>query len=358
MEIDINRWWAKMQLTDEARLRLYRKIATMLSNGLPLLKVLEEMQYRASEGGRKPNEALAVVLDDWRRAVQNGQRLSNGMDGWIPKTERMIIAAGEQSGRIEDALMAVVSVVQSGKRIKAAVLGGITYPIAITVMITAYIFIFGTQVIPEFARMVDPTHWQGTARSLYLMSLFVRGWMLLVVVAVIGAIVAILMSMPRWRGDMRVFMDRLPPYSIYRLIVGSGFLMAFSALQSSGVTVEKALLRLSESASPWLRERLEGTLLGVKSGLNCGEALRNAEYGFPSKEIVADLCVYAEYRGFADALKMLANEWLEDGVDRITVQMKVLNGVSIVILAITIAWLVTGFFGIQQEIAAMTRAVR
>ena len=76
MEIDVNRWWARIQLTGDARLRLYRKIATMLSNGLPLLKVLEEIQYRASEGGRKPNEALAVVLDDWRRAVQNGCAVS------------------------------------------------------------------------------------------------------------------------------------------------------------------------------------------------------------------------------------------------------------------------------------------
>jgi hypothetical protein len=37
--------------------------------------------------------------------------------------------------------------------------------------------------------------------------------------------------------------------------------------------------------------------------------------------------------------------------------MKVLNGFAIVTLALVIAWLVTGFFGIQQEIAAATRGV-
>ena len=133
--------------------------------------------------------------------------------------------------------------------------------------------------------------------------------------------------------------------------------MAFSALQFAGITVEKSLMRLSDMADPWLRERLDGALLGVKSGLNCGEALRNAGYGFPSDDVVDDLCVYAEYKGFADALKILADEWMDEGVETVALQMKVLNGFAIVSMAIVIGWLIAGFFGIQQEIAAMTRAV-
>jgi hypothetical protein len=37
--------------------------------------------------------------------------------------------------------------------------------------------------------------------------------------------------------------------------------------------------------------------------------------------------------------------------------MKILNGVAILVMAAVIGWLVTGFFGIQHEIATMTRAV-
>jgi type II secretory pathway component PulF len=139
-------------------------------------------------------------------------------------------------------------------------------------------------------------------------------------------------------------------------VVGSGFLMAFSALQAAGITVEKSLSRLSEMADPWLRERLSGALLGIRSGLNCGEALRNAGYGFPSQEVIDDLCVYAEYRGFAEALKLMADEWMEEGIEQISQQMKILNGFSIAAMALVIGWLVTGFFGIQHEIAAMTQA--
>ena len=329
----------------------------MLANGLPLLKILEELRDRASEDGKKPNEPLAIVLDDCRRMVQNGRLFSEGLEHWVPKTEQMIIMAGEQSGRLQVTLDAVIDVVQAGKKIKNVIIGGVSYPIAILCLILAYLYIFGTRVIPQFARLVDPANWHGAAKSLYVMSQIVHHWMLYVVMALLLSVTAIVVSMPRWRGDLRVLVDRFAPYSIYRLIVGSGFLMAFSALQAAGITVEKSLVRLSDNADPWLRERLDGALLGVKSGLNCGEALRNAGYGFPAKDVVDDLCVYAEYKGFAEALKILADEWMEDGVETVAMQMRVFNGFAIVSLAIVIGWLITGFFGIQHEIAAMTRAV-
>jgi hypothetical protein len=85
--------------------------------------------------------------------------------------------------------------------------------------------------------------------------------------------------------------------------------------------------------------------------------MRNAGYHFPSREIVEDLCVYAEYKGFGDALKTLADEWVETGVERVSLQMRVLNGLAIVLLALLLGLLITGFFGIQQEIAAMARSL-
>lgn len=358
MAIDLDRWWARTQLTANARLSLYRKIARILANGLPLLRVLEELHDRASERGRKPREAMAVVLLDWKRAVQNGRMLGEALQGWVPASEQMIVLAGEQAGRLETALESVAGVVTGARRIRAAVLGGIAYPAAIVVMITLYVYLFGTRVIPEFARVVDAERWRGTARSLYLMSGFVQHWMPALVVLFAALLGALLWSLPRWRGAWRVRADRLPPYSVYRLVTGASFLMSFSALQAAGITVEKSLARLSVGAGPWLQERLAGALLGVKSGLNCGEALRASGYGFPSVQIVDDLCVYAQYRGFSEALKMIADEWLEEGVQAVSAQMRVLNAACIVALALVMGWLVAGFFGIQQEIALATRSMR
>ncbi|NRF68452.1 type II secretion system F family protein [Aquincola sp. S2] len=358
MRIEIERRFARLQFGGQVRVRLYRKIATMLANGMSLLRILEELHRRASDDGRKPGDSMAIVLDDWRRSVQNGRMLSEAMHDWVPPSEAMIVMAGEQSGRLEKALSAVVSVVDASSRIRTAIVGGLVYPAVVLVLVMVYLYLFGTRVIPEFARIADPRTWRGAAYSLHVMSEIVQTWMPWIALGLVATVVGVLIAMPRWNGRVREVFDRVPPFSIYRLVVGSGFLMAFSALQDAGMTVEKCLVRLNAMADPWLRQRLEGALLGVKSGLNCGEALRNAGYGFPSEEIVDDLCIYAELRGFSAALQLLADEWMARGVVTISTQMRVLNGFSIATLAIVIGWLVSGFFGIQQEIAASTRAIR
>lgn len=249
MRLDINRLWARTQFTDTARLRLYRKMSTMLANGLPLLRVLEELRYRESREGKRPREPLAVILDDCRRGVQNGRLFSETLEGWVPRSEQMILMAGEQSGQLEQTLLAVVTVVQARKKIQAVIVGGMAYPLAILGLVLVYVYLFGTKVIPQFAMMMDPATWKGAARSLYLMSIWVQNWMGYTLAALVLLLVLLFVSMPRWRGTLRVWADNLPPYSIYRLMVGGGFLMAFSALQGAGVTVEKALMRLSHGAA-------------------------------------------------------------------------------------------------------------
>lgn len=357
MELDINRYWARLQLSSDTRLRLYRKIGKMLTNGLPLLRVLDELELRASSEGRKPNAPEAIVLAEWRRAVQNGGTLAEGMEWWVPYAEQMIILAGEQSGRLEKSLEAVAEVVTAGRSIRSAVVGGLAYPIAVLTMVVAYLYLFGVQVIPQFARIVDPSLWRGAAHSLYVMSGWVQHWMLPSIAAVLVIGLAFWLSLSRWQRGPRTFLDRYPPYSIYRLISGSGFLVAFASLQTSGYTVEKALSKLAENASPWLRVRIEDTIFGVRSGLNAGEAMKSAGYRFPSKEIVEDLCIYAEYNGFDQALRTLAEEWMQEGVASVASQMRKVNGFAIGVLAGVIGWLVSGFFGIQQAIATMTTTV-
>jgi type II secretory pathway component PulF len=357
MALELNRRWARVQLTTHARLRLYRKIAKMLANGLPLLKILEELELRASHEGRKPNEPLALTLADWRAAVQNGGMLAEAMAWWVPHTEQMIVMAGEQSGRLEAALLNVCAVVQYSRRIRAAIVGGLTYPAVIVAMTIGYVYLFGELVIPRFASIVSPERWHGVAASLYALSRFVQGGMIWCVALLVAFVALVVYSMPRWSGRARIWLDRYPPFSVYRLVTGCGFLVAFSSLQQAGFTVERSLARLGADAKPWLAQRIDDMLFGVKSGVNVGEAMKNAGYGFPSREIVDDLCVYAEYKGFADALHALATEWMSEGVETIEAQMRVVNGVAIVVLALVLSWLITGFFGIQQEIAAIARSM-
>ncbi|MDB5728173.1 MAG: type secretion system family protein, partial [Noviherbaspirillum sp.] len=210
-------------------------------------------------------------------------------------------------------------------------------------------------VIPKFAAVVDPARWHGVARSLYLMSGFVQSWTVYVVMAAVLLVAAMIFSFPRWCGPIRNTLDNYPPYATYRLVVGSGFLTSLAALIAAGTPIDRALMKLSTLSGPWLYERIDAALFGLKSGFNLGEAMKHSGYGFPSEDIIGDLSVYAEYSDFSSAIQRIADEWMKEGTIAVEGSMKVLNTMSIFMLAAVVMWLVAGFFGIQQEISSMVR---
>lgn len=350
----LNHHFAKLQFSEKLRLNLYRKFSKMLTQGVPLLKAIEDYRERVliSQGS---GAALITIFDVWIDDLRNGIPFGIAIEGWVPDAERMIIAASETAGKLERGLISAASIGVSSGKISKAIVGGLMYPLIVLIMALGYVYLFGTQVIPEFASIVDPKKWTGLAYSLYVMSEFVQTKFIYVIAGFISFLVLIFSSMPFWTGRLRVYFDEIPPYSIYRMLRGSGFLVAFSALIEAGVTVEKAMEKLKVGSSPWMDERLAAVLLLVKSGSSFGAALRDAGHNFPSRELIDDLIVYSSYSGFDKALTALVEEWMSEGVERITTLMKILNGVAILVLALIVVWLVGGFFGIQNELAAMAQ---
>lgn len=358
MRFDFNSWFARTQLTESKRLKLFRKIAVMLRNGTRLEDVLSNLQMRATKNGKKPNEAMGVVLEHWLRGIRNGGKFSEAVDGWIPIPEQMLIMAGEEAGKLPEQLERLIEVVTASKAIKRAVVGGVFYPTVLLTVTFAYLMLFGVKVIPEFAKVVDPSKWGGMARSLYLMSNFVTAWGVTFALGVVAMIAGLILSLPVLTGRIRIVLDHVPPWSIYRLVVGSGFMLSLSALLMGGGRVQDALITLSKTSNRYLRERMEGFLLGVNSGLNPGEAMNASGYHFPSQEIVDDLAVYAEHTGsFSESLAIIAEEWLEDGVNQVATQMGLFKGMAIAVMTIVLMWITAGFFGIQQEITAVSRGM-
>lgn len=357
MNLDnLNLWWAKRQFSTDKRLSTYRKLAVMLRNGVQLTRALEDLQNRASDNGRKPNEGMAVLFDSWRRVVMNGGRLGDAVQGWVPYNEQMIISAGETSGHLSENLESVVKVVQCTRAISSAVKTGLTYPMLLMMAVLAYLYMFGVHVIPQFAKIIDPEKWSAVGRSLYLMSIFVQKYGMLTVVILIGTVIAILYSFPRMTGSIRVRCDVLEPWRTYRMVTGAGFLLALASLVSGGLRIQEAFATLSERASPYVKERLDGFLLGVNSGQTAGEAMIQSGYNFPSKEIVDDIAVYVEHSGdFAASLNLIAREWLEEGVNIITDKMAFFRNIAILMVAAVIMWIISGMGSLQQDIYALTR---
>ena len=351
MASGLEKAFIKLQFSSKARLAVYRKMIKFLNNGVPLSQALDIMWGFASEDGKKPNKAQAVVLDAWRKNIRNGMSFARAIDGWVPDKDRTVIDAGESAGRLDIAIENAVYIHEGGKKIKSAIIGGLAYPGFLVAIAIGFMAMFGTQVVPAFEMVLPRTEWTGTGASMATLSDFVNIYLVPTLIAFGVLIFLIVISLSRWTGRARVFFDKLPPYSIYRLSSGAGFLLAVASMVKAGIPIPETLRILQRSAKPWYKERITVTLGYVNNGQNLGEALYRSKFDFPDKETVNDLRAYASLDGFDETLEKLGMEWMEESVDKIKAQASVLKNLSFILLGGVFMWIASGIFALQQQIA-------
>ncbi len=353
LERNINRYLFRMGTA--TRRRLWLKLAKLLSNGVPIMDALGSMNERRIASNGK-NDGVSIALTSWMDSIRNGNRLSDAIKNWVDSDEQMLIAAGEQSGSLHLALESVSEIMESKKKIRSAVIGGLAYPLLMLIIAFAVLIMFSYKIIPEFSAIVPDDKWHGIARVIIDFANFSRQWMWLIVLIIVGGIFSFFASLPRWTGGMRIQLDRYAPYSIYRVMQGGTWMISFAALVAAGVRVENALQYLARDASPWLRVRTNACLSGMRSGLNVGDALAKSGYGFPDVEIIDDLGVYSKLSGFDAAAAILGKEWIVESVERIQGMMKVVFGVSVLSVGLFIAFMVGGLIGMELQMAAIMQS--
>lgn len=349
LERGFARFWFK-HIDHAGRRRLWLKLAKLIDNGVQILQALESIRARrVASGSEKEPEALA--LDEWISAMKNGARLSRAMEDWVSLEEMMLISAGEQSGTLETALRSAARVMEARKRITGAVYAGLAYPALLIAMAIGVLFMFGFKIVPAFTSVLAGAEWHGVAQGMIWMSDFARSWLWLLVLFIIAAIIIFFTTLERFDGPVRVQLDRYAPYSIYRIMQGSTWLIALSAMVEAGLRIEVALEQLAENAGPWLKKRIDTCLTGMRAGRTMGDALSRAGYDFPDREIIEDLSVYSSLSGFEEALSMLGREWIDESVAQIESRMKLVFGICLILVGALIAFMVSGMMDMELQMS-------
>lgn len=361
--------FARLHFRRKQRIRFYRKLDQLLRNGVPLQRALRVLWEQASSDGRKPDHPMAIALSVWMRAHRSGKPLARALEGWIPEREQMLIEAGELAGELaiaegdqrrpvvrRGALLEALDLAQTSSKVTSAIVGGLAYPTVLFFATLTILYLFGTKIVPPFADILEPERWTGMAAQMHTLSGIVRIWTIPAALAAVGAIIVYFLALPRWTGRLRAIADQYPPLSLYRLWVGTGFMLSLAALVRAGVQIPDALRKLKRAASPYLTERLDAALVLVRDGKDVGTALKLAGHGFPDREIVHDLQVYAGLYGFDEMLGILAREWLSSTIELVQLQTALLRNLFLVVMALVIAWLGWGLFDLQQQVTAAAGA--
>lgn len=332
------------------RKKLWLKLAKLLGNGVPIIAAIESIRRRRIVAGNK-SDPITVALGRWGTALQEGRRFSEAINGWVSTEEIMIISAGEQSGKIEQALHSCCRFMEAKKEISGAVIGGLMYPAVLVMMAIGVLIMFSYKIIPAFTDVAPNAQWTGQAAMMVDLAGWTKDWIIHVIASMVLAVGWFFWSLPRMDGRLRIALDRYAPYSIYRIMQGSSWLISFSALIEAGTRMEEALEQIARHGSPWMKNRMQAILRNMRQGYLLGDALARTRNGFPDVEIIDDLGVYASLSGFDAALAMLGKEWIEESVKVIKERMKVVFAAAIVFMGTIIAFMVSGLFAMQIQMS-------
>lgn len=345
----------RMSFSSAARVEFYETLSLLLTNGAMLKGALGEMYNVYSNDDKNPNAPLAVICRTLLAGINSGKKLSLCLAQFVDHTESSLIAGGESSGDMKRSFDYAVKVIQKKGEIKSAVALATVYPAFLLLMTSYLLNLVSADLVPKFAKMSNPSTWTGAAYTLYIMGGFVTSYGKLTLLFVILLAAGIFVTMPHLRGDIRVKLDRYLPWSMYRMLHGSTFLLNVAVMVGSGVQLQLALERLAADASPWLKERIEAARYGTQLGSNLGVALKDSGYEFPDSRAVRYLQLIASQDGFENAVTNFAERWMDQTASNARATGKAVLSVGIVLIGALMMLIMTGTNDIASTVQNASR---
>ena len=282
------RSFSLMRRVSPADLALFtRQLATLVRAGLPL----EESLLAVSQQTEKPR-VQSIVLGV-RARVMEGHTLADGFTEFprvFPEIYRATVAAGEQSGHLDNVLERLADYTESREQIRQKVLAALLYPIVLTVMcfvIVSFLLVF---VVPKVVSVFESTKAKLPliTRALIGTSDFFR---LYGIYVLIGLALAIWIF-GRWQRNpaaKRTFQSwqlRVP--ILGKLVRGfntARFTRTFSILTASAVPVLEALRIAGEVVTNLpMRDAVTDAAARVREGAPIGRSLARSRL-FPPMTI-------------------------------------------------------------------------
>ncbi len=331
------------------------RIARQLSQArLPLEHCFGEAARRAEED----RSLLAPVYGDIRARLSEGLSPGTAIAPYAGPEEVMLIDAAQTAGSasLAGGFQRAARLLARRREIRGLVLRELLHPLALLLAVAGFLAVTSLVLIPKLAALSDPSGWSGCAAFLHGLSAFAVSWKGLALVPLLaGLSLAAGLSLPRWTGPGRDLADRLPPWSLYRLVTGVCWLHATATLlQTRDLKLGVILRRLLDSpaTTPYLRWRLRPLLDAENQGCPLGEALCLSGSRWPDRDLAEDLRLSSRLPGFRDLLPGMADDLLTESVERVRAGARLAGGLALFALTALCLVLAAGLFGIQESVSA------
>lgn len=264
-----------------------RQLATMVAAGLPL----EEALLAVSQQTEKPR--VQSIVMGVRSRVMEGHTLASGFGDFpkvFPEIYRATVAAGEQSGHLDNVLERLADYTENREEIRQKVMGAMLYPIALTVMCFGIVTGLLVYVVPKVVSVFESSKAQLPliTRVLITVSDFLRdyGIYIVIIAAIAGFLFSRWLRKPEARRTFDRFQLRLPLIGkLSRGFNTARFTRTLSILSGSSVPVLEALRIAGEVITNVpMRDAVNEASNRVREGAPIGRSLAQSKL-FPPMTI-------------------------------------------------------------------------
>lgn len=304
----------RWQFGTKSQLAFLEDLYALISDGIPANRAVEMMSQVTT--GLTREVALSIS-----QKIAQGQPLADGMREWFAMNVIEIIRVGEAGGALAETMKSAINMLSQRGVAYGAFIGAVSYPLLVISIACVVIIYLNNSVFVQF-RMIKPIdQWPESGRRLVALAQGIELWWWVVILGVIVIILIFRRLLTSYTGELRPYLDKVPPFSFYRSYVSARLLETLGLLVANGVVFKSAIRVMQYQANPYVNSHLimmEHLLSMGKT--NIADVL---DTGLIRPQDLMRLRVMAEVKGFEHGLIRMGVR----GTEQVTATLKFLSRV-------------------------------
>ncbi len=320
-----------------------RQLASLLAAGITVVRALD-MLYQQLDS-KKAKKCIGEIYE----SVQGGRSLSEAFReqrGVVPNIMISMIAAGEESGRLDEVMERLAEHFQKAQKLKNKVSSAMVYPKILAGLTAAVSIGLLTFLVPKIGDTIKSLGGELPALTKALLAIsgsLVKWWY--VYIAVVALLVygfKVWKSSDKGGEQWSYLMLKMPVVGkATTMNAAARFTRTVSTLLKSGISVLQAVEITEKSLDNLILEKkLAEARVEIRKGTSLSKSIRGITE-FPP--MIYAMVAIGEESGTLDAILDKAADFFEDEADSATAKMTAaLEPVMIIIMAIIVGLVVGG----------------
>ncbi len=309
-------------------------VFALMSDGIPPRDALRLTATAASPLDRQ-------VARHMLRKLREGRAMSSSMDRLFRFDVVSAITASEQTESFTENGTTVLRHIRGQYEARSGVLRRLVMPGLYILLACAVYAVFATVIWPKFETVLSLEHWPVVAISTYRIGGFITDFWGAMVVALVASVVGIRILLRRWTGRGRILLDRVWPFTLYRVLLAANAIESLGTLLVAGHDIRVALATVSRHASPYTRMYFDMMRRRLRDGRSVSRAL---DVGFLDRRDMYRLNLLAQHQNLRQVMVRTGVAAREGVLAHFRVTAGVLNTLGLLLVAASFAALILAVY--------------